>query len=236
MATIAAARGRQAALDVIFHRLDDHDGVIDHNADRQHQTEQRKIVQAETRHRHGGECADNRHGHGNQRNDRRPPTLQEYEHDDRHQNDRVAQRLEHLVDRFANEGGRIVANCIGDAVGKIARKLHHFCLHPIGGIQCVGIGQLKHGQAHRGIAIETAGDIVAAGPHFHVADILNANHPAIGQRAHHNVFEFIRVQQSPLDRERNLLHLPIDSRRLADLTQRHIHVLLTDGGDHVGHR
>ena len=38
---------RQAVLDVMLDRLDDDDGVVDHDADGQHQAEQRQVVQAE---------------------------------------------------------------------------------------------------------------------------------------------------------------------------------------------
>ena len=74
--------GAQAVLDVVLDRLDDHDGVIDHDADGQHQTEQRQIVQAEAHDRHDGEGADDGHRHGDQRNDRRAPVLQEDQHDE----------------------------------------------------------------------------------------------------------------------------------------------------------
>ena len=40
---------RQALLDVMLHRLDDDDGVIDDDADRQHQAEQRQVVEARSR-------------------------------------------------------------------------------------------------------------------------------------------------------------------------------------------
>ena len=38
---------RQAVLDVVLDGLDDDDGVVDDDADRQHQAEQRQVVQAE---------------------------------------------------------------------------------------------------------------------------------------------------------------------------------------------
>ncbi len=38
---------RQPVFDVVLDRLDDHDGVVDDDADRQHQAEQRQVVQAE---------------------------------------------------------------------------------------------------------------------------------------------------------------------------------------------
>ena len=85
---------RQAVLDVVLDGLDDDDGVVDDDADGQHQAEQRQVVQAEADDGHDGEGADDGHRHGDQRDDRRPPVLQEQQHDDGHEDDRLAQRLE----------------------------------------------------------------------------------------------------------------------------------------------
>ena len=69
MAVIVASRTRQAlgqpALDVLQH----HDRVVDDDADRQHQPEQRQIVQREAQQQHDRERADQRHGHVDQRQD-----------------------------------------------------------------------------------------------------------------------------------------------------------------------
>ena len=107
---------RQSMLDV----LDHHDRVVDDDADRQHQAEQREVVEAEAQQRHDGERADERHGHGDQRQDHRPPVLQEEQHDDGHQDDRVAQRLEDFVDRFVDERRRVVDDGVVDARGERA--------------------------------------------------------------------------------------------------------------------
>ena len=70
MALIVASRGASPVLDVVLDRLDDHDGVVDHDADGQHQAEQRQVVEAETQGGHHGEGADDGHRHGDQRDDR----------------------------------------------------------------------------------------------------------------------------------------------------------------------
>ena len=66
MALMRGLARRQAVLDVMFHRLDDHDGVVHHDADGQHQAEQREVVEAEADGRHHGEGADDGHRHGHQ--------------------------------------------------------------------------------------------------------------------------------------------------------------------------
>ena len=47
MAWIVGVARRQAVLDVVLDRLDDDDGVVHDDADRQHQAEQRQVVEAE---------------------------------------------------------------------------------------------------------------------------------------------------------------------------------------------
>ena len=87
----------QPVLDMMLDRLDDDDGIVDDDADRQHQAEQGQIVDAEAHDRHGAERADDGDGDGDQGNDGRPPALQKHEHHDGHQNDGIAQRFEDLV-------------------------------------------------------------------------------------------------------------------------------------------
>ena len=91
MALRAASRGGHALVQPALDVLDDHDGVVHDDADRQHQAEQRQVVQREAEGGHHGEGADDGHRHGDQRDDRRPPTLQKDQHHQRHQDHRVAQ-------------------------------------------------------------------------------------------------------------------------------------------------
>ena len=115
------ARGH-AVLDVVLDRLDDDDRVVDHDADGQHQAEQREVIEAEAHRGHDREGADDRHRDGDQRDDRRPPVLEEQQHDDRHQDDRVAQGLEDLADRLADERRGVVADLVVEPVGEALRR------------------------------------------------------------------------------------------------------------------
>ena len=79
----------QPVLDVVHHRLDHDDGVVDDDADGEHEAEHRQRVHREAEHREEDERADQRHGHGEERDDRRPQVLQEDEHHQRDQDDRL---------------------------------------------------------------------------------------------------------------------------------------------------
>ena len=86
----------EVALDV----LDHHDRVVDHDADRQHQAEQREVVQRVAERRHDRKGADQRDRDGDDRDQRGAPGLQEQDHDDDHEEHGLVDRLEHRVDRL----------------------------------------------------------------------------------------------------------------------------------------
>ena len=82
---------RESLGDVPLHVLDHDDGVVDDDADGEHEAEQRQHVEGEPEDRHGGERADQRHGDGEERDQARAPGLEEQDdHDHDEEN-----RLEH---------------------------------------------------------------------------------------------------------------------------------------------
>ena len=89
-----------------------------------------RLLRLKPMRRHDGERADDRHRHGDQRNQRRPPVLQEQQHDDGHQDDGVAQRLEDLVDRLVDERRRVVDDGVVDALGEALLQLLHLARGP----------------------------------------------------------------------------------------------------------
>ena len=66
---------RHAFFDVMLDGFDDDDGVVNDEADGQHQPEQRQRVDRKSEHREEGERADQRHRHGDHRDQRRSPVL-----------------------------------------------------------------------------------------------------------------------------------------------------------------
>ena len=74
--------GRKPMLDVMLDRFDDDDGVVDDQADGEHEAEERERVDGEAEQREKHERADQRNRHGQQRDQRRAPALQEDEDDE----------------------------------------------------------------------------------------------------------------------------------------------------------
>ena len=95
----AASRGRHALAQIALDVLDDDDGIVDDDADGQHEAEQRKRVERDAHRRHDREGPDQRHGNGDDRDDRGAPSLQEQDDDHDHEQHRFKKRLHHGIDR-----------------------------------------------------------------------------------------------------------------------------------------
>ena len=161
----------QPALDVLHHD----DGVVDDDADGQHQPEQRNVVEAEAHGGHHGKGADDGHGHGRQGNQDRPPILQEHQDHDADQQGRLEQRLENVPHRLAHEWRRVVGDLVVDALGEPLAQFGRFRLNLGGDVQGVGSGKLKHGQTDARVAVE-GGDLpVILRAHFHASDVAHAD-------------------------------------------------------------
>jgi len=69
--------GSKTLFDVALHAFDDDDGIVDHQADGQHQPEHRKGIDGEAKEREKNKGAHQRDGYGQQRDQRGAPVLQE---------------------------------------------------------------------------------------------------------------------------------------------------------------
>ena len=97
--------GRLAHLQVAVDVLDDHDGVVDQDADRQRQRQHRHVVEGEAHHLDEGEGGDHRGGDGHRADQGGAEVVQEeQDHDDRQQRPEPEVEL-HVVDRVLDEGG-----------------------------------------------------------------------------------------------------------------------------------
>ena len=101
-----------------FDVLDHHDGVVDHDADREHHGQQRyricRIADREQR----NERSDEADGHRQRRNQRRANAAEEEKDDDHHEDKGLDQSLLHLMDGVLDENRRIVGDLPGQIVGK----------------------------------------------------------------------------------------------------------------------
>ena len=109
-----------ALLDVVRGAFHHDDGVVDDDADREHDREQRRHVDGEAERRHRGERADDRHRHGRRRHQHRAPVLQEHQDHDQHQQAGLDQRHVDLVHRGFDEFRGVERRVVLDAFAGIA--------------------------------------------------------------------------------------------------------------------
>ena len=103
IASLAAWRPGMPFLDIVDGALHHHDGIVHHDANRQHDREQGREIDGESERRHGGEGADDGHRHRGCRYQHRAPVLQEQENDDENEDRGLVQGLVHLVDGLFDE-------------------------------------------------------------------------------------------------------------------------------------
>lgn len=132
-------------LDILHHD----DGIIDHDADRKHEAEQREIVDREAERGHDRKGTNQRHRNGDDRNDRRPPALQEHQHDDHDQHHGLVNRLDQLMHRLRDEFGRIVADIVFETFREFGLQLRHGLGDRVRRGQRIRSRPLRDGERHR---------------------------------------------------------------------------------------
>ncbi len=218
---------------MVLHGFDDDDGVVHDDADGQHQPEQRQIVQAEADGGHDGKRADDCHRHGHQRDDRRPPVLQEHQHNDGDQGDRLDECADHFVDRLLDERSHVEGDRVVDVVREAFLELLHSVDDALGGSDGVGIGQRPDGEAGVVFAVELASGVQAASAEFDPADVLDADFAAAGVAADDDLLEFGGVGQTADNRDRKFEGLAGRRRLLAEVAGGDLHVLLAHRPGHI---
>ena len=178
---------------IFFHQsldiLDHDDRVVDKQPDRERQPEQGQRVDAEAQHVEYAKGAEQHDGHCDRGDQHRAPALQEDEHHEDHEQDRLEQRFLHLTHRQLDEGGRIIGIAVGQAVGEIGAKLGHPRLDAVGGLECVGARRQRDRHARSGVTIDTDDRAVIFGADLDPRDILDPHRRAIGQCLQHDILE-----------------------------------------------
>ncbi len=223
----------QPALDVSLDVLDHHDRVVDHDADGEHEAEQRQRVDREPEHAHDGERADHRHRHGQQRDDGGAPGLQEQDDDQHDEDDRLDQRMHDGLDRRAHELGRVVDDLVLDALGHRFLQFLHLGSHAIGDRDRVGAWRREDRDGDGILVVQQGAQRVVGRTELDARDIAQARHrPTLGG-LDDDVAEFLDRLQAPLGVHRKLDVDALESGRGTHDARGGLHVLLADGRDDV---
>ena len=122
--------------------FDNDDGVIHHQADGEHETEERERVHRETEHREQREGADQRNRDREQRNERRSPPLQEDEDDEDDQQQRLDQGVLDFLHALRDGERGIQGNDVIEIGREFLLQLRHRLLRTVGRGDGVRTGQL----------------------------------------------------------------------------------------------
>ena len=223
---------RQPRLDVARRTLDDHDRVVDDNADCQHHREQAREIDRETERRHRGEGADDRHRHRRRRHQDGPPVLHEQDNYEQHENSGLDQRLVDLVDRGPDRLRRIERDRVGQPRRKRARQLGHLGVDTVRGGQGIGLGRLEDFDPGRSLAVQLEPLPIGLGAQLDARDVLQPGNAAV-VGLDDNLAEFLGLLQAAADIDGILETLPGRRRRHADLTGGDLLVLLLNSLDHL---
>jgi hypothetical protein len=230
---VRGLKRRAAFLDVALDILDHDDRVVDDDADREHQAEQRKRVNGKAEQIEHGEGADNRHRHGDQWIDRGAPGLQEQDHHQHDQRDRLKQRVDDGRDRFSHEDRGIIIRSVVHAGRELPGELVHLRDHRVPRRQRVGAGRLKHADDRRVVMVELATQGVVAGAKLDARDVRKPHDLAARAGFQHDLAELLRRAQAALRVDCNQEIAAALDRFGAELASRDLDVLLLDGAHHV---
>ena len=167
--------GSQTLLDVALHAFDDHNGIVHHQADGQHQPEHRERIDGEAEQREENKRAHQRNGHGQQRDQRSAPVLQEeVDHQD-HQHDGDQEGFDDLLHAFGHRARLVKRYGVIHIFREALLHLGHQLADAGGGLDRIGAGQLVDGDDGGGLTIQAADNAVVLRAQFDSGDVFHSN-------------------------------------------------------------
>ena len=217
----------------LFHVAKDdleHDhGVVDHDADREGEGEQRDDVQGKAHPVHCGEGRDESARDGNGGDDGGPDLAEEEKHDPRGEDGAENQMLFDGVHRREDVLGLVANRVHLPAARKLAPELGDPLLEPFHDLNGVRAGLLAHLEHDGGLAVE-GGDRLGVGHAvFDARDVADAYRITVPHRDG-NELERLGRAHPTISSEGEV------AGTLLDLAARELNVLASEGGDDLGSR
>ena len=135
-----------------FNGLHNDDGIVNDQADGQHQAEERQGVDGESEKGKEGKGADEGNRNGEGRNEGRPPSLKEDEDDDNDQRQRYQECFYDLTDAFGDGLCRIETDGIIEIGRKSLLGLFHDSPDAVGRFDGIRAGQLVDADIRRRVS------------------------------------------------------------------------------------
>ena len=212
-----------------LHVLDDHDRIVDDDADGEDETEQRYGIDGKAHRQQHRERPDQRHGNGDCRNEGGAPVLQEHVDNENDENECLQQGDQHLAHRSFHIDRRIVGDPCLDVLGKALRQPVYFLADRTRNIESVCFGKLIDGEEGGGLRVELSEPAVGLRAEFDGGHVAEPHDGAVCVGSQHDVAELRDVLQTPFGPQRILELLPGRRRLGTDAPRRDLNVLLADG-------
>ena len=159
------------ALD-IFH---DDDRVVHHQPHGKHDGQEREQVDGEAEHQHQKHGADQRDGNGRDRNDDGAQGSHEKEDDQHHDDERLGERLDHLVDRVVDVDRRVVGDAELDPRWQCFFNARQRFAHLADHVQRVGGGEDPDAHERGRLPVEADLRVVVLGSEYDIGDFPEAH-------------------------------------------------------------
>ena len=176
--------------DVVLHRLYHHDGVVNHDADREHDGEHCERIDGKAQCHERRKSSHQRNGNRQHGNERRAEVAEKDEYHDQYEDDRISQCEKHLMDGNLDElrscpakfGTGGLAESFAGFLEQMANVFH--------GLDGIRAGELVNDQKSCGNAVFASEARVALAGKFRSRDVLHSENRAVRQRADDHVLEF----------------------------------------------
>ncbi len=182
----------------MLHGLDDDDGIVDNKPDGEHQPEERERIDRKPQEGKEHEGPHQGDGDGQERDECRPPALQEDENNDDDEDQGLVEGLDDLLDALRNGQGRVQGDHVVQVGGESLFQIRHDLLGAVGGRDGVCARQLVEGDEGGGLGIESADHAVRLGPQFDSPHVFDADEGSVCVGADHDVAELLFVFEAAL--------------------------------------
>ena len=162
-------------LDVLHHD----DRVIHHEPHREHDGEQGEEIDGEAGDQHEEHGADERDRDRDDRDDHSTHRAEEQEDHEDDDQQRLTQRLEHLVDGVLDVLGRVVRNPRLDPGGQLRLDPGHGVTDPPDHLERVGRGEYPDAHERRALAVEAHVLLVVLRSQHDIGDVAEPDHVAL---------------------------------------------------------
>ena len=176
-----------------LHRLDHHNGVVDHRTDDKHQCKQRQHVQTEAYHIKEGKRADKADNDGNRRNDGGTETLKEYVDDKHNEDNGFDKRFHYILDRRVE---KVLCTHQVDKFHTFRQRLgyfYHLFVNKFDDFVGIRAGSLCNHTGGSRFASNFTGDGVFQQSQFNSRHIFQAQHFSVVERTDNEIFVVLFV-------------------------------------------